>query len=267
MAKLDLEKMRIAGSILCDTLLVLTEYFIKPGVSALDISRKAEEVITSYPGAVPAFKGYRDFPEAACVSVNDQVVHGIPTANLIIGEGDLVSVDCGVQFEGHFSDACRTVAVGDVDPRARKLIKVTREAMDKGIQAAKPGNRIGDISYAIQRHVERHRFRVSLEFVGHGIGLELHGSPCVPNYGPPGLGQVIKPGTCLAIEPVVFDGPADAKLGDDGWTVYSKYGNLSAHYEETILVTEDGPEILTRRRDNAENPGTPTRVNPSGSGV
>lgn len=256
MENLDLEKMRTAGRILGDTLHHLVEDFIAPGVTALDISRKAEELIRSYPGATPAFKGYRGFPEAACVSVNTQVVHGVPTRDLVIKDGDIVSVDAGVELDGHFSDACRTIPVGNVDSRTRKLVKVTREAMEKGIQAAMPGNHIGDISYVIQRHVERHRFRVSLEFVGHGIGRILHAPPCVPNYGPPGVGPIIKPGTCLAIEPVVFDGPADAKLGDDGWTVYSKHGNLSAHQEETILITESGPEILTRRLKNAKSSGS-----------
>jgi methionyl aminopeptidase len=190
--------------------------------------------------------GYRGFPGALCVSVNQEVVHGIPSATRFIQEGDVVSIDCGVVYKDHFTDACRTVAVGEVDSRIRKLIKVTSESLNKGILAAGPGGTIGDISYAIQKHVERHRFNVSLDFIGHGIGRVLHGPPAVPNYGPPGVGEELKPGTCLAIEPVVFDGSIDTILQNDDWTVVSKNDNLSAHFEDTILITGEGPEILTR---------------------
>jgi len=242
----DIDKMRHAGSILSKTLEAVTGNFIQPGISTLDISKKAEEVIRSYNGAVPAFKGYRGFPETACVSVNSQVVHGIPRKDKILEEGDIVSIDCGVIYKEHYSDACRTVGVGAVGSREAKLIKVTLDSLNKGIEAAKAGNFIGDISYAIQKHVERHRFRVSLQFVGHGIGKVLHGPPCVPNYGPPKQGPLIEVGTCLALEPVVFDGQAEAAVGEDNWTVVSLHGNLSAHFEDTILITEEGPEILTR---------------------
>lgn len=234
-----------AGRILANTLHYLTENFIADGVSSLDISRKAEELIISE-GALPAFKGYHGFPEAACVSINKQVVHGIPKESSILCQGDIVSVDCGTVVDGHFSDACRTVAVGYASPQVKKLLKATEEALNRGIEAAIPGNHVGDISYAVQRHVERNRFNVSLEFVGHGIGRVLHGSPCVPNYGPPGTGELLKPGMYLAVEPVVFDGPSKAKLAEDGWTVYSMFNNLSAHFEETIAITEKGPVVLTR---------------------
>jgi len=242
----DIERMRRSGRILAETLRNVTGDFIQPGVTTLDISQKAEEIIRSYEGAVPAFLGYRGFPESACVSVNDQVVHGIPNSLTVLKKGDIVSVDCGVIFQGHYSDACRTVGVGSIGARERKLLKTTEEALNKGIAAAKGGNFIGDISYAVQKHVERHRFRVSLQFVGHGIGTVLHGPPSVPNYGPPQQGPALEVGTCLAIEPVVFDGPADATVKDDKWTVVSLHGNLSAHFEDTILITEEGPEILTR---------------------
>jgi len=242
---IDLDLMRESGRMLSETLKFLTVEYIKPGITTLDVSNMAEEFIRSYEGAVPAFLGYNGFTGSACVSVNQQVVHGVPD-NTIINEGDIVSIDCGVIYKEHFSDACRTVAIGDIDPKVSKLIDVTRESLDEGIKKALVGNRIGDISYAIQRHIERNRFKVSLEFVGHGIGKVLHGPPCVPNYGPPNRGPELIAGTCLAIEPVVFDGPPDAKLAPDGWTVYSKYGNLSAHFEDTIIVTEEGPEIITR---------------------
>lgn len=246
MPNLDLDMMRQSGRILGETLRFLDEEFIQPGVTTLDVSKKAEEIIRSYGGAVPAFLGYKGFPEAACVSLNCEVVHAIPRKEMVISSGDIVSVDCGVILEGHFTDACRTTAVGHIGSRTAKLLKVTQDALNKGIAAAWAGNRIGDISYAVQKHVERHRFKVSLDYVGHGIGLVLHGPPCVPNYGPPGIGDLIELGTCLAIEPVVFDGPTDTVLLDDRWTVVSEFNSLSAHFEETIIVTEDGPEIVTR---------------------
>lgn len=246
MSELDLELMRLSGRILGETLRFLTEQCIYPGVSTLDISKKAEEFIRSHDRAIPAFVGYRGFPEAVCVSLNNQVVHTIPNKSTIVKEGDLVSVDCGVIVDGHFSDACRTVTVGNVLPRAKQLVKITREALYKGIERARAGNRISDISYNIQKHVERHGFEISRNYGGHGIGLVLHGPPSIPNYGPPGKGNLITVGTCLAIEPVVFDGPTDTLLLDDGWTIVSKYGNISAHFEETIIVTKEGPEIVTK---------------------
>ena len=186
--------------------------------------------------------------------MNTEVVHGVPKPTTIFKEGDIISIDCGVIYKEHYSDACRTVGIAPIDARTYKLLNVTEQALNKGIAAAIPGNHIGDISYAVQKHVERHRFKVSLEFVGHGIGKALHELPCVPNYGPPGVGELIKPGMCLAIEPVVFDGPPSAYLQDDGWTVESLQGNLSAHFEDTVLITENGPEILTRGFNAQENP-------------
>lgn len=244
LSNVDLELMRKSGRILAETLEYI-EDFIEPGLSTLDVSNKAEEIIRSHEGATPAFLGYKGFTGAACVSVNDQVVHGVPT-DLLIKDGDIVSVDCGVIYEKHFSDACRTVLVGEVSPRTRKLVKITKQSLDLGIEAAVLGNRVSDISYAVQKHVERKGFKVSLEFVGHGIGLVLHGEPQVPNYGPPGRGPVLEEGMCLAIEPVVFDGATKCWLGSDKWTVYSEDGNLSSHQEDTIIITKTGPEIVTR---------------------
>jgi methionyl aminopeptidase len=237
--------MRACGRILRETLMFLEEYIV-PGLTTNDISYKAEEIIRSYDGASPAFLGYRGYPAAACVSVNQEVVHAIPSDSRVLESGDIVSVDCGVGYEDHFTDACRTVAVGTVGVRARKLIKITREALDKGIAAAVPGGFVGDISYAIQKHVERNRLEVSLDLVGHGIGRGLHLPPSVPNYGPPGRGELLEEGACLAIEPVVFDGPSKAITQEDNWTVVSEHGNLSAHFEDTIIITAGSPEVITR---------------------
>lgn len=242
---IDLDLMRQSGSILAKTLDFLTNVYIRAGLSTLDISKKAEEIIRSFDGAIPAFLNYRGFPGAVCICVNEQVVHGIP-GDLILTTGDIVSVDIGVLYKEHYSDACRTVGVGEIAPHLKKLLKVTEKALEKGIEKVQIGNKIGDISYAVQKHVERNRFNISLEFVGHGIGKFLHGPPCVPNYGPPGRGEEIRAGTCLAIEPVVFEGPADAVLSEDKWTVVSKYNNMSAHFEDTVIVTEEGPEVITK---------------------
>jgi methionyl aminopeptidase len=246
MPKLDLNLMRASGCILAETLEFITKKSIKPGTTAYALSKKAEELIYSHKNAKPAFLGYRGFPAAACISINEQVVHGIPRKETIIHSGDLVSIDCGVLYKGHFSDACRTVVVGEVNSCQNQLVKTTEEALEKGISAAIIGNQIGDISFAIQKHIERNKFKVSLDFVGHGIGLALHQDPIVPNYGPPGRGNYLKEGDCLAIEPVVFDGSSEVFLDKDGWTVFSKEGNPSAHFEDTIIITKNGPEIITR---------------------
>lgn len=245
MKDVNLDSMRASAAILAEVLIEV-EAEVKPGVSALDLAMKAEEVILSYKGATPAFKGYHGFPESACVSVNDQVVHAIPLASKVLNEGDVVSVDCGVILDGHYSDACRTFPVGNVGPREKKLLKITKESLDKGIEAAVIGNHVGDISYAIQGHVERNGFKVNLDYTGHGIGLSLHLPPSVPNYGPPGRGPLLSEGMCLAIEPVVFDGPTAVTLNEDKWTAVSLNGNLSAHFEDTIIITNSGPEIITR---------------------
>lgn len=247
MPHIDLECMRKAGYILSKTLDFITSGFVKPGLTTLEISNKAEEIIRSYSDATPAFLGYHGFPGAVCVSVNDQAVHGIPTKDTVLKEGDIVSIDGGVLYKEHYSDACRTIGVGNISNDLKNLLMVTEESLFKGISQVVVGNKIGDISYAIQKHVERNRLRVSLELVGHGIGRVLHGPPCVPNYGPPNRGEEIKLGTCLAIEPVVFDGSPDSKLDKDGWTILSKYGNMSAHFEDTVIVTKDGPEVVTRQ--------------------
>jgi len=242
---LDLSLMRKSGHILAETLRSLVNEYIVPGITAKGISDRAEEIIRSYDGAIPAFVDYNGFKWSACVSVNEQVVHSIPT-NKVLKDGDIVSVDCGVLYHKHYTDACRTVGVGKITDQLQHLLDTTDRSLSLGIEKAVVGGSIGDISYAIQKHVERNGFDVSLEFVGHGIGKKLHQQPCVPNYGLPGGGQRLESGTCLAIEPVVFDGPTDVILNDDGWTIISQCGNMSAHFEDTIIITEKGPEIITR---------------------
>lgn len=186
----DLQLMRESGAILSKTLSFIGDTYIRPGVSPLDISLIVRDFIRSHDGAEPAFLGYNGFPNSACFSVNNQVVHGIPSRTPLC-EGDIISIDCGVVREGHFSDACRTFGVGEILPLTSRLLEVTDNALSAGISKAIVGNRVSDISYAIQRHVEQNGFNVSLEFVGHGIGRVLHGPPCVPNYGPPGKGDLL----------------------------------------------------------------------------
>lgn len=243
---INVEIMRNCGKILADTLKYALSECMVPGNTPYNMAKSIEGFIRSHHGATPAFMGYRGFPESACISVNSQVVHTIPKVDKIIKEGDIVSVDCGVLLDGHYTDACRTAAVGEVNTHIKNLIETTKKSLDRGIEAARPGVRTGEISFAIQRCVERAGFYVSRRFIGHGIGKFLHGPPGIPNYGPPWLGDIIDVGACLAIEPVVFDGPEDVYLEEDGWTVNSKQGNLSAHFEDTILITQEGPEILTR---------------------
>ncbi len=245
MGIVDLQVMRQSGKILAEVLSRACDEWIVPGTTPYDVSKKAEELICSYTGAVPAFLNYKGFPAAACISVNEEVVHGIPSRREL-KDGDIISFDCGVVLDGHYTDAARTIAVGNVPERVRRLIRTTKESLDKGIEAVKAGAYVGDVSYAIQKHVERKGFKVSLDFTGHGIGLTLHDQPCIPNYGPPRQGPVLVEGSCIAIEPVVFDGSTDVWLGKDGWTIYSREGNLSAHFEDTIIVTKTGPEIITR---------------------
>lgn len=241
----DLQAMRHCGKILAGVLHRACTEWIVPGATPFEIAKKAEEAIRSYGGATPAFLNYRGFPASACISVNTQVVHGIPS-HTPIKEGDIVSFDCGVLSEGHYTDAARTIAVGHVPERTRYLLKVAKESLDRGIAAIKPNGHVGDISYAVQKHVERKGFTVSLDFTGHGIGLSLHDKPCIPNYGPPSHGPILEEGSCIAIEPVVFDGPSDVWLDADGWTIYSRHKNLSAHFEDTVIITKTGPEIITR---------------------
>jgi len=242
---LDLDTMRASGRILAQVLETACAEWIRVGITPAEISERADQAIRSHQGAVPAFFGYNGFPAAACISVNDEILHGIPSQRKL-QDGDIVRLDCGVALDGHYTDACRSVVLDPVPQRLRLLLKVTREALDKGIEAARVGNHIGDISYAIQRHVERKGFKASSDFTGHGIGHKLHMAPSIPNCGPPGQGELITEGVCFAIEPVIFDGPMGARLRSDKWTIFSPTQTPSAHFEDTVIVTLFGPEVITR---------------------
>ena len=217
---------------------------IRPGMSTLDIDRLGEKLIRGY-GCVPSFKNYNGYPASICVSVNDEVVHGIPDKNHILHEGDIVSLDAGVIWHGYHSDAARTHAVGKITPEAEKLIEVTRESFFQGIKYAKAGNHLGDISSAIQAYAESFGYGVVRDLVGHGIGEHLHEDPEVPNFAQKKKGIKLVPGMTLAIEPMINAGRPDVVWMDDDWTVVTDDGTLSAHYENTILITEGEPEILS----------------------
>jgi methionyl aminopeptidase len=217
---------------------------ISPGISTRELDGFAESFIISK-GARPAFKGYRGYPSSVCTSVNEQVVHGIPSASKL-REGDIVSLDIGVYYKGFYGDAALTLPVGNINAEATKLLKVTEQSLQVGIEKAVVGNRLSDISSAIQRYVESEGFSVVRNFVGHGIGRELHEEPQIPNYGKPGEGPEILAGMTLAIEPMVNAGGWEVKILNDGWTAVTKDRSLSAHFEHTIAVTNNGQEILTK---------------------
>jgi len=223
---------------------------IRPGMTTMEIDLNAEVQIRKA-GATPAFKGYphrgdgRDFPGTVCSSVNDEVVHGIPSPHVVLAEGDTVSIDLGVLLKGYYGDGARTYAIGEVEPQVRRLLDVTRHAMDLGVQQARNGNRVTDISHAVQRHVESHGFSVVREFVGHGIGSELHEDPQVPNFGEPGRRERLVTGMVLAIEPMVNAGGPEVVLSaEDGWTARTRDSSRSAHFEVCVAVTDDGPRVL-----------------------
>ncbi|ASW42176.1 type I methionyl aminopeptidase [Clostridium isatidis] len=238
----EIELMRLAGRIVAETLLLIEEK-VRPGITTAELDRIAEEFITKH-GARPSFKGLYGFPASLCISVNEQVVHGIP-GKYVLKDGDIVSVDCGAFLNGFHGDAARTFAVGNITEEASKLIKVTKESFFKGIENAKVGNRLTDISHEIQNYVEAAGFSVVREFVGHGIGRSLHEDPDIPNYGRPGKGPKLVEGMALAIEPMVNVGSYKVRTLNDNWTVVTSDGSLSAHYENTIVILPDGPEILT----------------------
>ena len=239
----ELEKMREAGRILG---IVHDEMakIIRPGISTMDINRKGEEVIRSF-GCIPSFLNYNGYPASICVSVNDEVVHGIPSKKRILQEGDIVSLDAGVIYEGYHSDAARTYAVGEVSPEARKLMDVTRECFFEGLKAARAGNHLNDISKAIGAHAAKYHYGIVRDLVGHGIGTHLHEDPQIPNFPQKRRGVRLMPGMTLAVEPMINLGRADVAWLDDEWTVVTMDGSLSAHYENTILITDGDPEILT----------------------
>jgi methionyl aminopeptidase len=242
-SKADIEQMRKSGAIVAQVLCEIGE-MVKPGVTTADLDTYAQ-VRTKELGAKPAFKGYHGFPATLCVSVNEEVVHGIPTKKRILKEGDIVGVDFGVVLNGWFGDSAKTFCVGKVSEEIEKLVKITEKSLYLGIEQVKPGNHLFDIGHAIQNFVESNGFTVVREFVGHGIGRNLHEDPQVPNYGSKGKGMILKPGMVLAIEPMINAGRPEVKVLNDGWTAVTADRKWSAHFEHTIAITEQGYDILT----------------------
>jgi methionyl aminopeptidase len=234
--------MRRAGSIVAQILDAVQDR-VGPGVTTAELNRLAEKMCRKF-GVEPAFKGYRGYPFALCCSVNEEVVHGFPGQRKLV-EGDILSVDFGVRHQGYFGDSARTLAVGRVAPETRRLMDVTREALAKGIDACRPGRRLMDVSAAVQKHAEANGFSVVRQFVGHGIGRQLHEEPQVPNFVGGGRDLELSPGLVLAIEPMVNAGGHEVAVKEDGWTAVTVDGSLSAHFEHTVAVTEDGPQILS----------------------
>ena len=245
----ELETMHQAGLVVWDVLNGLRER-VRPGITTLELeefaaSRAAEHKVR------PAFKGYRGYPCVLCASVNQEVVHGIPSASRSLREGDIISLDFGVEYKGYYGDAAVTVAVGKIGPEREKLLRVTRESLDRAIENVRPGKRLSDVSAAVQQWVEKDGFSVVRDFVGHGIGTKMHEEPNVPNYGEPGHGPRLEEGMVFAIEPMVNAGGPGVKVLDDHWTAVTTDGSDSAHFEHTVAVTAKGPWILTRPREAA----------------
>ena len=219
----------------------------KPGVTTAELDAIAEEVIRSH-GAIPAFKGYPGpypYPATITASINDELVHGIPSKKRKLREGDILSVDCGTIYKGYVGDSAFTMGIGEISPEAQRLLEVTERALYIGIEQMRPGNRVGDVSAAVQRYVESHGFHVTREYTGHGVGREMHEGPSVPNYGTPGRGVLLRAGMVIALEPMVLIGTPKTRVLPDKWTVASADGSLTAHFEHTVAITEDGPVILT----------------------
>jgi len=245
----EISLMREAGRINAEVLEKVRE-LIEPGIKTKELDQVAEEIIRSY-GATPTFKGYPGpypFPATLTISINEEMVHGIPSGRTL-QEGDIVSIDCGTTHQGFIGDSAFTAGVGEISSQARRLIRVTREALDEGIAKMRPGNHVGDVSAAIQAHVEGHGFHVPRKYTGHGVGRRMHEPPQVPNFGVPGKGLELKTGMTIAIEPMVLVGTNKTKVLADKWTVISADQSLTAHYEHTIAITEDEPLILTRHGD------------------
>jgi methionyl aminopeptidase len=241
----EIDLMAQGGKILGATLGRLRDA-VKPGMTTADLDDIAEEFIRSHDGAVPAFKGLYGFPGSICSSVNQEIVHGIPSKKRVLKEGDIVSLDVGVGYKGYFTDSATTVAVGKISAEAQRLLDVTQASLEAGIAAATPGNHIGDIGHAVQKVVEAAGFTVVRDLVGHGIGVEFHEEPQVPNYGKPKRREKLVPGLILAIEPMVNAGGPATRTLKDRWTIVTVDGSLSAHFEHTVAITEDGNRVLTR---------------------
>ena len=231
-----------AGKVVRECLDILGKE-VKPGITTGELDSLAEKFIRSK-GGVPTFKGYRGFPGSICTSPNDMVVHGIP-GKTRLRSGDILGVDVGVTMEGYIADAAMTFPVGEIAEDARRLLRVTEESLMRGIAQCKVGNRVGDISHAVQTHAEAHGYSVVQSMVGHGVGREMHEDPQVPNFGPPGQGPELREGMVLAIEPMVNAGGYQVEMGEDGWAIYTKDRSLSAHFEHTVAITNNGPRILT----------------------
>jgi methionyl aminopeptidase len=238
----QIEAMAASGAIVATCLSMLAGK-VRPGVTTADLDRAAEKFIRAQ-GGVPAFKGYRGFPASICTSPNSMVVHGIP-GDYVLERGDIVSLDVGVDYEGWVADAAITVALRPISAVAAKLMRATREALDAAVEQSRPGNRLGDVSHAVQQRVERDGFSIIRSLVGHGIGTQMHEDPQVPNFGEPGRGPVIEEGLVFCVEPMVAVGRQAVRMGDDNWAIYSEDGSLTAHFEHTIAITKDGPRVLT----------------------
>jgi methionyl aminopeptidase len=239
----EVEKMRRAGEIVREVLEAVRA-MVKPGVTTLELEKVAEKLIEER-GAKPAFKGYHGFPCVLCTSLNDQVVHGIPSAKTVLREGDILSVDCGAVIDGYYGDSAITVPVGKVAPTTQRLLDVTQKSLERAIETVRPGAMLGDVGAAVQEMVEAEGFSVVKEFVGHGIGTHMHEDPQIPNFGQRGRGVRLREGMVLAIEPMVNAGGDAVRVLKDGWTAVTEDGSLSAHFEHTVAVTKDGAAILT----------------------
>ena len=236
--------MREAGRIVAVTLQELREH-VRPGVSTAALDAIAERTVLAL-GGLPAFKGYNGFPASTCLSVNDEIVHGIPNPARVLEEGDILSIDFGAIYQGYYGDSATTVAVGEISPKAKKLLAATEAALYEGIKRARAGSHLGEVSHAIQAYAEKEGFSVVRQYVGHGIGRQMHEEPQVPNFGPRGKGPILKAGMVLAIEPMLNTGTENTVLRPDNWTVVTADGGLSAHFEHTVAITSGDPEILTR---------------------
>ena len=241
----EIERMARAGEIVAETLAMLGER-ARPGVTTAELDALADELIRSHGGA-PTFKGYRGYPASICTSPNDMVVHGIP-GPYPLAEGDILSVDVGVTLDGFVADSAYTFAIGDIPPEAERLLEGCRAALAAGVEQCRPGNRLSDISHAIQVATEEHGFSVVRSLVGHGVGRAMHEEPQIPNYGEPGRGPALAPGMTFAIEPMINAGSPDVVVHDDQWSISTSDGSLSAHFEHTVAITDDGPRVLTAAR-------------------
>ena len=241
----EIEIMAHGGRILAETVEALRAA-VRPGVTTAELDELAERFIRSHDGATPAFKGLYGFPGSVCASINNEIVHGIPSRRRTLQAGDIISLDVGVRYQGFYTDSATTVAVGEVPPESRRLLEVTQAALAAGIDAAQPGNHLGDIGAAVQGVVESAGFSVVKDLVGHGIGVEFHEKPQVPNYGKAKRGMKLSPGLTIAIEPMVNVGSPDTREMPDRWTIVTADGSRSAHFEHTVAITEQGPRILTQ---------------------